>query len=149
MLESPMARGSKPSSPSPSMFPPSAPGGVKEAGEFTRMLEAPFAPQGLAAQPLAAPPPRAQPTGDATRAFQAQQAQQAQPGAAAQQGPSEFTRMFQAPAAPPPQPAAPKAVKKPGGRLPIPKKKTNHLLWILIGIAVVLALALIVYLLVK
>jgi len=146
MLESPMARGSKPGTPSPSLFPPSTPGGVKEAGEFTRMLEAPFAPQGLAAQPLAAPPPRAQATGDATRAFQAQQAQ---PGAPAQQGPSEFTRMFQAPAAAPPEPPAPKAVKKPGGRLPIPKKKTNHLLWILIGIAVVLALALVVYLLVK
>ena len=127
------------------MFPPATPGGVKEAGEFTRMLESPFAPQGLAAQPIAAPQPRAQATGDATRAFQAQQAA---PGAPAQQGPSEFTKMFKAPAAVP-EPPAPKVVKKPAGRLPIPKKKTNYLLWILIGAAVVLALALVIYLIVR
>jgi hypothetical protein len=110
------------------------------------MLEAPFSPQGLADQPLAAPPPRAQATGDATRAFQLQQAQSAAP---AQQGPSEFTKMFKAPAPEAPPPPEPKAVKKPARRPPIPKKKTNYLLWILIAIAVVLALALIVYLIVK
>jgi len=121
------------------MFPPSAPGGVKEPGEFTRMLESPFAAQGLAAQPAAAPPPR-EPTGDATRAFQLPQAQPSGPV----QGGSEFTKMFQAPApeAPPP---APKVVKKAAFRPPIPKKKTNHLLWILIGLAVVLLIALILY----
>jgi hypothetical protein len=144
MLESPLARGGGPS-PTPSIFPPSSPGGIKEPGEFTRMLESPFAPQGLAGQPLAAPPPRPQATGDATRAFQLQQAQA---GAPAPQGPSEFTRMFQAPAPAPPAPA-PKVVKKPAGRPPIPKKKTNYVLWILIGLAVVLALALVLYLVFK
>jgi hypothetical protein len=132
------------------MYPPSAPGGVKEAGEFTRMLESPFAAaQGLAGQPLAAPPPRQQATGDATRAFQAQQAQQTPPAAPVQQGPSEFTKMFKAPTPTAPEPPAPKAVKKLGGRLPIPKKKTNSLLWILIAIAVLLLLALIIYLIMK
>jgi hypothetical protein len=127
------------------MFPPPSPGGVNEPGEFTRLLESPYQPQGLAAQPAAAPPPRA-PAGDATRAFQTPQAQAAAP---AQQGPSEFTKMFKAPPPPPPAPPEPKAVKKPGGRPPIPKKKTNYTLWILIGIAVVLALALVIYLIVK
>ena len=151
MLQSPLAPGGRPAGADPSMFPPSAPGGVKEAGEFTRMLESPYgAAQGLAGQPLAAPPPRQQATGDAaTRAFQAQQAQQAPPAAPAQQGPGEFTKMFKAPTPAAPEPPAPKAVKKPGGRLPIPKKKTNSLLWILIAIAVVLLLALIIYLIVK
>jgi len=121
---------------------------MREAGEFTRMLEAPFAAEGLAGQPLAAPPPRPQvASGDATRAFQAQQ----QPPSAAppQQGPSEFTKMFKAPPPPPPAPPEVKAVKKPAGRPPIPKKKTNYVLWILIGLAVVLALALIIYLIVR
>lgn len=127
------------------MFPPSA-SGVKEAGEFTRLLNSPFAAEGLAAQPAAAPPPRPQATGDATRAFQAQQAQG---GAPAQQGPSEFTKMFKAPPPAPPAPPEPKAVKKPAGRPPIPKKQTNYLLWILIAIAVVLALALAIYIVVK
>ena len=145
MLQSPVPQGRGPA-PAPSMFPPSTPGGFKEAGEFTRMFESPSAPQGLMGQPLAAPPPRQQATGDATRAFQAQQAA---PGAPAPQGPSEFTKMFKAPAPAPPEPPAPKAVKKPAGRLPIPKKKTNTLLWVLIGIAVLLALVLIVYLIVK
>jgi len=130
------------------MFPPSAKGGVNEPGEFTRMLEAPFAPQGLAGQPLAAPPPRPQATGEATRAFQVQPAQ-APGGAPAEQGPSEFTKMFKAPAAPPPAPPEPKVVK-PAGRPAIPKKKGgNKLLWILIAIAVVLALALIIYLIAR
>jgi len=130
------------------MFPPSAKGGVNEPGEFTRMLEAPFAPQGLAGQPLAAPPPRPQATGEATRAFQVQQAQ-APAGAPAEQGPSEFTKMFKAPAAVP-APPEPKVVKKPAGRPPIPKKKGgNKLLWILIAIAVVLALAIIIYLIAR
>jgi hypothetical protein len=131
------------------MFPPSVQGGVNEPGEFTRMLEAPFAAQGLAAQPLAAPPPRPQATGEATRAFQVQQPQ-AQGGAPAEQGgQSEFTKMFKAPAPAPPAPPEPKVVKKPG-RPPIPKKKGgNKLLWILIAIAVVLALALIIYLIAR
>jgi hypothetical protein len=117
----------------PSMFPPAAPsgGGIKEPGEFTRMLESPFQPQGLVGQPATAPPPR-QPTGDATRAFQVQQVQQA----------------GGAPVLAPPAPPEPKAVKRPT-RPPIPKKKGNNLLWILIVIAVVLALALIVYLIVR
>jgi hypothetical protein len=144
MLQSPLASGGGHAPASP-ICPPAAPGGVKEPGEFTRLLESPFAPQGLAGQPLAAPPPRPKPTGDATRAFMAQQADAAAP---AQQGPSEFTRMFQAPAAAPPAPA-PKAVKKPAGRPPIPRKKTNYLLWILIGLAVVLAVVLVVYLIVR
>jgi hypothetical protein len=132
------------------MFPPSVQGGVNAPGEFTRMLEAPFAAQGLAAQPLAAPPPRPQATGEATRAFQVQQPQ-AQGGAPAEPGgPSEFTKMFKAPAAPPPAPPEPKVVKRPAGRPPIPKKKGgNKLLWILIAIAVVLALALIIYLIAR
>jgi hypothetical protein len=130
------------------MFPSTA-GSMKEAGEFTRMLEAPFAAEGLAGQPLAAPPPRPQqqPTGDATRAFQAQQAQGAAPQQ--QQGPSEFTKMFKAPPPPPPAPPEVKPVKKVAARLPIPQKKTNHLLWVLIGVAVLLALALIIYLIVR
>ena len=135
-----------PPPPAQSMFPPSA-GGVKEAGEFTRLLNSPFASEGLAAQPAAAPPPRAQAAaGDATRAFQAQQAQG---GAPAQQGPSEFTKMFKAPPAAAPAPPEPKVVKKPAGRPPIPKKQTNYVLWILIVVAVVLALALIIYIVVK
>jgi hypothetical protein len=139
------------SSPPPDLFPPaSSSGGMKEAGEFTRMLNAPFAVDGLAGQPLAAPPPRAHPAGEATRAFQAPQPQMQFPtGAApAEQGPSEFTKMFKAP--PPEMPAAPepKVVKK-AGRPPIPKKKGNYLLWILIAVAVVLALALIIYLVVR
>jgi hypothetical protein len=141
MLESPLARGGH--IPQPSMFPPSSPtGGSKEAGEFTRMLESPFAPQGLAGQPLAAPPPRPQTSGDATRAFHLPAG--AQPEVPAQQGPSEFTKMFKAPAAAPPEPA-PKPAKKPAGRPPLRAKKTNYLLWILIGLAVVLALALLLY----
>lgn len=146
MLQSPLAPTGGPShQAAPSLFPPSTPGGVKEPGEFTRLLESPYQAQGLAAQPAAAPPPRA-PSGDATRAFQAQQAQAPAPEP---QGPSEFTKMFKAPAPAPPEPPAPKAVKKPAGRPPIPKKKTNYLLWILIGIAVLLALALVIYLAVK
>ena len=112
-------------------------GGVKEPGEFTRMLESPYAGQGMA-QPLAAPPPRPQP-----------EFQQAPAAPAQQQGPSEFTKMFKAPAPAPPPPAEPKAVKKPAGRPPIPKKKTNTLLWVLVGVAVLIALALVVYLVVK
>lgn len=106
------------------------------------MLESPFAPQGLAGQPLASPPTqRPQATGDATRAFQLQQGQA---GAPAQQGPSEFTKMFKAPPAPPPE-AAPKPVKKTGGRPPIVRKKKNYLLWILICLTVALALGLLLY----
>jgi hypothetical protein len=124
------------------MSPPSTSGGPREPGEFTRMLESPFAPQGLAGQPLASPPPqRQQASGDATRAFQIQQGQA---GAPAQQGPSEFTRMFKAAPAPPPE-AAPKPVKKPAGRPPIVRKKKNYLPWILIGLAVLLLLALLLY----
>jgi len=138
-----------PSAPSQSMFPPSTAGSMKEAGEFTRMLESPFAAEGLAGQPLAAPPPRPQQqaTGDATRAFQAQQGQAAAPQQ--QQGPSEFTKMFKAPPPPPPAPPEVKPVKKVAARPPIPKKKTNYLLWILIGVAVLLALALVIYLIVR
>jgi hypothetical protein len=134
-----------PAASSQSMFPSSA-GGVKEAGEFTRMLNSPFAAEGLAAQPIAAPPPRPQATGDATRAFQAPQAQAGTP---AQQGPSEFTKMFKAPPPAPLAPPEPKVVRKLAGRPPIPKKKTNYLLWILIGIAALLAIALVVYIIVK
>jgi hypothetical protein len=149
MLQSPIAPSpNRPSAPPPSMFPPSSPGGLREPGEFTRMLNSPGAPEGLVAQPLAAPPPRPQPTGEATRAFQAQQGQ-AQAGAPAQQGPSEFTKMFKAPPPAPPAAPEPKAVKKPAGRPPIPKKKTNYLLYILIAAAVVLALALVIYLIVR
>jgi hypothetical protein len=150
MLQSPgMPPPSRQPGPPQPTFPQSKPGGVNEPGEFTRMLEAPFAPQGLAAQPLAAPPPRPQASGEATRAFQVQQAQ-AQGGAPAEQGPSEFTKMFKAPAPAPPAPPEPKVVKKPAGRPPIPKKKGgNKLLWILIAIAVVLALALIIYLIAR
>ena len=130
------------------MFPPAKPG-VHEPGEFTRMLNSPFEPEGLAAQPIAAPPPRPQASGEATRAFQALQAQpQAPAGAPAEQGPSEFTKMFKAPPPAPPAAPEPKAVKKPG-RPPIPKKQTNTLLWVLIAIAVVLALALVIYLIVR
>ena len=150
MLQTPVpgSRGpSMPSAPPPNMFPPSAPGGYKEAGEFTRMLESPFAAEGLAAQPLAAPPPRPQvASGDATRAFQAQQAQAAPQQ---QQGPSEFTKMFKAPPPAPPAPPEPKPVKKVAARPPIPKKKTNYVLWVLIGLAVLLALALVIYLIVR
>jgi hypothetical protein len=145
MMESPLARGGS-KTPTPPMFPPSTPGGVKDPGEFTRLLESPFAPQGLAGQPVAAPPPRPKPSGDATRAFQVPQAEGSAP---AQQGPSEFTRMFQAPAPAPPAPAPKAAVKKPAVRPPIPKKKTNYLLWILVGLAVALALILILYLVLK
>jgi hypothetical protein len=127
------------------MFSQPAPGGFKEAGEFTRMLESPLPSKGLPSQPLASPPPRAEPSGDATRAFHAQQAQA---GAPAQAGPSEFTKMFKPPAAAPPAPA-PKAVKKPAGRPPIPRKKTNYLLWILVVLAVVLAIALVLYLVLR
>jgi len=149
MLQSPIAPSTgRPSPPPQSMFPPSSPGGLKEPGEFTRMLNSPVAAEGLAAQPLAAPPPRPQPTGEATRAFQAQQPQ-APSAAPAQQGPSEFTKMFKAPPPAPPAPPEPKAVKKPAGRPPIPKKKTNYLLWILIAVAVVLVLALVIYLIVR
>lgn len=150
MLQTPgIPPSGRPPGPPQPMFPPSPTGGAHEPGEFTRMLEAPFAPQGLAAQPLAAPPPRPQATGEATRAFQMQQAQ-APGGAPAEQGPSEFTKMFKAPAAAPPAPPEPKVVKKPAGRPPIPKKKGgNKLLWILIAIAVVLALALIIYLIAR
>ena len=140
MLESPLAQRAG-QAPPPSLFsPPSPGGGPKEAGEFTRMLESPFAPQGLAGQPLATPPPRPQASGDATRAFHLQ----AEAGAPAQQGPSEFTRMFKA--SPPPAPeAAPKAVKKPMLRPPLQRKKKNYLVWILIALAILVALALLLY----
>jgi len=151
MLQSPVppAPSGRPMAPPPeSMFPPQGSGGVKEAGEFTRMLNSPFEAQGLAAQPIAAPPPqRAQPSGEATRAFQVQQAP-AQGGAPAQEGPSEFTKMFKAPPPAPPAPPEPKAVKK-AARPPITKKKTNYLLWILIAVAVVLVLAIVIYLIVR
>jgi hypothetical protein len=52
--------------------------------------------------------------------------------------------MFKAPAAAPPAPA-PKPAPKPAGRLPIPARKKNYLPWILIGVAVLLALALLIY----
>jgi len=97
------------------------------------MLNSPFAPQGLAGQPLAAPPPRPAPE---------------QVSGPAQEGPSEFTKMFKAQAAAPPE-AAPKAAKKTPFRPPIQKKKKNLLPWILIGVAVLLLLALLIYFAVK
>ena len=110
------------------------------------MLNSPFAAEGLAGQPLAAPPPRPAPTGDATRAFQAHLGGPA--ASPEQQGPSEFTKMFKAPTAPPAEPAAPKPEKK-AGRPPIRKKKKNTVLWVLIGLAVVLVLVLVIYLIVR
>ena len=112
------------------------------------MLESQRVDEGFAG-PLAPPPQQRQATGDATRAFQAQQAQAAGGAPAAQEGGSEFTKMFKAAPPPPPAPPEPKPVKRVAARPPIPKKKTNYLLWILIGVAVLLALALIVYLIIK
>lgn len=57
--------------------------------------------------------------------------------------------MFQAAPAAPPEQAPKAAVKKPAGRPPIPKKKTNYLVWILVAIAVVLAIALVLALILK
>ena len=138
MLETPTGRAGFPTQ-QPSTFPTTpAGGGPKDPGEFTRMLNSPFAAEGLAGQPLAAPAPRQAATGEATRAFQRQEAP---PGAPVQQGPSEFTKMFQAPA-PAPAPAAPKPVKKAAMRPPIAKKKTNWVLWVLVGLALVMILVL-------
>jgi hypothetical protein len=149
MLESPLARGGgsniPKAAPQSPMFPAGGGSASQGPGEFTRMLESPLAPQGLAGQPLAAPPPRPSATGDATRAFQ----RPVQPEAApVQQGPSEFTKMFQAAPAPAPE-AAPKPVKRAAGRPPIPKKKTNYVLWVLVGLAAVLAIALVLYLILR
>jgi hypothetical protein len=150
MLESPLARGGGSNIPKSAPQSPMFPGtgtGSKEPGEFTRMMESPLAPQGLAGQGAAAPPPRPKATGDATRAFQRQMQPEA-PAAPAQQGPSEFTKMFQAAPAPTPE-AAPKPVKRAAGRPPIPKKQTNWLLIVLVGLAAVLALSLVLYFIFK
>jgi hypothetical protein len=56
--------------------------------------------------------------------------------------------MFQAAPAPAPE-AAPKPVKRAAGRPPIPKKKTNYVLWVLVGLAAVLAIALVLYLILR
>ena len=130
---------------------PSAPGGgggYKEPGEFTRLMEMQATPQGLAAQPMATPQQR-QSGGAATSAFRAPQPEPAAGAPPAAGGPSEFTKMFKAA---PPAPAAPApapAVKKPPMRPPIPKKKTNTLLWVLIGVAVVLLIAFLLVLILK
>jgi hypothetical protein len=152
MLQAQAPGGNMPTPPSAPLHPsftPPAQGGYKEAGEFTRMLETQSLDDGFAAPKPAAPQQRAQATGDATRAFMAQQAQA--PGAppAQQSGPSEFTKMFKAPPPAPPPPPEAKPVKKVAARPPIPKKKVNYVLWILIGLAVLLALVLIIYLIVK
>jgi hypothetical protein len=52
--------------------------------------------------------------------------------------------MFKAPAPAPPA-LAPKAAPKPAARPPIRARKQNRLLWILVGSAVLLALALLLY----
>jgi hypothetical protein len=102
------------------------------------MLESPLASHDLVSGPT--------PAQMASRPQAAQPPPMAGGAPEAQGGPSEFTKMFKAPpAAPAPAPEA-KVVKKPAGRLPIPKKKTNYVLWILIGLAVVLLLTLILYL---
>jgi hypothetical protein len=144
MLEVPQPR-SMPQGPSQPMFPKSPGAGPQEPGEFTRMLESPFAAKGLAGQAPAAPPPRPVPTGEATRAFQVHQPPPpAAPvgDAPAQQGPSEFTRMFKATPEPPPEAEAP--VKKLSRRPPVIKKKKSKA-WIWIAAAIVLALALVLF----
>ena len=133
MLETPGARTPQFSQPAqPAMFPKSPGAGPQDPGEFTRMLESPFAAKGLAAQPLASAQPRPAPVAPPV----------GEPGS--QQGPSEFTKMFKTPA-PPPEPVE-KPVKKPAGRVPIARrKKTNSTLWIVIGVVVLVALALVLY----
>jgi len=95
-------------------------------------------------------PPTGQPAGPATAAFNVPPAQAPQPpgasAAPAQQGPSEFTKMFKAPAAPPPAPAPPKPAPR-KGRPPIPQvKKKNNLMMILVIVGVVLLLAILLIL---
>ena len=130
MLQSPVPAGPQPFRQAPP--PPEPPRGhSQEPGEFTRMLESPMNPRGLAGQPLATPRP------------------EPIPGAAdapAKEGPSEFTRMFKAPppAAPEPQP---KPVKRAVRRPPVKRKKSNTGLWIAIGAAGLLVLILVVWLL--
>ncbi len=108
-----------------STFPPSSAGSIERPSEFTRMLEAPFAAGGAGRASRCTPPPRPQqqPTGDATRAFQAQQASGAAPRQ--QQGPSEFTRMFKGSTAPAPcaRLSEPGPVKKVAARSQSPKKR--------------------------
>jgi hypothetical protein len=94
------------------------------------------------------PPPSRPPSGLGTAAFQVPPAPvspAAAPEATPAQGPSEFTKMFKAPAAPAPAPAAPKPVQK-KGRPPIPQvKKKNNLMMILIIVAVVLLLGILLF----
>jgi hypothetical protein len=133
MLETPGSRGPQFSQPaSPVLFPKAA-GGAQEPGEFTRMLESPFAPKGLAGDPLASAQPRPAPV------FDPPSGEGATP-----QGPSEFTKMFKTPAAAP-EPVA-KPAPKPAGRIAIPrKKKKNTTMWIVIGVVVLVALGLLLY----
>jgi hypothetical protein len=142
MLEAQGGRGSGPSSPLPAAsFPMPPQGNYQEPGEFTRMLESPLAPHGLVSGPT--------PGQLASRGPQAGQQPPVAGGAPAEAGgPSEFTKMFKAPPAAPP-PAVEVKPKRPAGRPPIPKKKANYALWILIGIAVLLLLVLIIYLVLK
>jgi len=145
MLEVPQPR-STPQGPAQPMFPKSPGAGPQEPGEFTRMMESPFAAKGLAGQAPAAPPPRPVPTGEATRAFQVHQPPPAPAVPAgeppAQQGPSEFTRMFKAAPEPPPEVETP--ARKVSRRPPVVKKQKSKA-WIWIVVAIVLALALVLF----
>jgi hypothetical protein len=134
MLETPGSRGPQFSQPAPPVVFPKSPGaGPQDPGEFTRMLESPFAAKGLAGDPLASAQPRPTPVFDPPAGE-----------AAPPSGPSEFTKMFKTPAAAP-EPVE-KPVKKPAGRIAIPrKKKKNTAMWIWIGIAVLIALGLLLY----
>lgn len=87
-----------------------------------------MSPRGLANQPLATPRPEPVPAA----------------GAPAQEGPSEFTRMFKAP--PPAAPEAqPKPVKHAVRRPPVRRKKSNTGLWIALGALALLLLIVLIW----
>jgi hypothetical protein len=140
MMASPLARaGLRPEPFSPAEQPPGKP---RDAGAFTRMMESPRALE--AEVPPAPTPPRSTHTG-AEAAHAVPYAESGQPAASASPpGPSEFTRMFKAPAkesAPAKKPAQAKAPRV------VPRKKKNKafLMWMLVGGVVVLIIALIVF----
>jgi hypothetical protein len=135
VFQSPLARSGK-----KSQFDAPPPVG-REAGEFTRMLEAVPDPQGLARGVPAAPAAPQQPAGDATRAFLNANPPSAPP---AEQGPSEFTRMFKAPAKAPAAPATKPAAKAPPKRVAVKKKKSN-LPWILAVFAVIVIVGMLLF----
>jgi hypothetical protein len=144
------------SGPAPPRYPPA--GGSQSPGEFTRMLQSPFAGSGQGGGQFGRP---AEPRRDDFEDMFGQRAPVANPspggatsvfsgpanmntGVPMQSGPSEFTRMFEGPAKPEPLAAAPAPKTKPAAPAPDPSKNRAVLI-VALGILFFAVLALILF----